>query len=128
MGQAKSLYASWYDGERNKVTQAVRTAVRLRDNNICQLCKLPIGGAKWEIDHKLPLSLGGLSTEENLQLTHALCNKRKGNMGPKDWPNTRHEARIQGLALTLAAKPSMHDDERRTLGKIHKTFSYIGRA
>lgn len=36
-------------------------------------------GSSMEIDHLLPRSLGGLSTEENLWLACSLCNDHKSN-------------------------------------------------
>ena len=34
------------------------------------------------LDHKWPRSKGGRDTPDNLQLTHAQCNKRKGDKVP----------------------------------------------
>ena len=36
----------------------------------------------WEIDHKIPLFLGGTSDHDNLQLTHRFCNRSKGAAVP----------------------------------------------
>jgi len=57
-----------------------------RDNGMCQLCGQPVrSDAKFphplspSADHIVPLSLGGPHAAENLQLTHLVCNIRKGN-------------------------------------------------
>lgn len=64
--------------ERNKITPQVREVVRVRDGNECQICQEPIVNEPWEIDHIIPLRNGGMSTLDNLQLTHRTCNRMKG--------------------------------------------------
>ena len=57
-----------------------------RDNWICGIClkrvdkrlKYPHPMSK-SLDHIIPLSKGGTHTEDNLQLSHLICNLRKGN-------------------------------------------------
>lgn len=65
--------------DREHVSAAVRASVMQRDGRVCQLCggDIPEGDAL-HLDHRIPVSHGGLSTVENLQVTHALCNLRKG--------------------------------------------------
>lgn len=64
-----------------------------RDANICQLCGLQVnwndysvkdstvvcGNMYPSIDHIKPISLGGLHSWDNVQLTHRICNTRKNN-------------------------------------------------
>lgn len=64
-----------------------------RDANICQLCGLQVnwddysvkdstvvcGNMYPSIDHIKPISLGGLHSWNNVQLTHRICNTRKNN-------------------------------------------------
>ncbi len=45
---------------------------------ICGICGLEIEG-KFHVDHKKPLSKGGLHAVDNLQLAHPVCNLRKHN-------------------------------------------------
>jgi 5-methylcytosine-specific restriction endonuclease McrA len=33
----------------------------------------------WHIDHIVPVSKGGKHVRENLQITHSMCNLKKGN-------------------------------------------------
>ncbi len=45
---------------------------------ICGLCPRPITGAcRTEIDHILPLCLGGVDDIENMQIVHAKCHRKK---------------------------------------------------
>lgn len=46
------------------------------ESRICPLCTLLIEGS-FHVDHKVPLSKGGLHEVENLQLTHPFCNLSK---------------------------------------------------
>ena len=64
--------------ERHKLTPALRESVFQRDSGICQLCLEPVAGRNWHIDHVIPLCQWGLTTYVNLQLTHELCNLKKG--------------------------------------------------
>jgi hypothetical protein len=61
---------------RPSIPPSVRNRVFIRDNGQCQHC-----GAteNLEIDHIIPVSRGGSSTENNLQVLCAPCNRSKGN-------------------------------------------------
>ena len=63
-----------------------------RQDGLCALCGEAMPRHRFEvphariwaklrptIDHIQPRSKGGSDTPDNLQLAHALCNKRKGN-------------------------------------------------
>ncbi len=44
----------------------------------CHICKLKIQiGQAWDIDHIIPLALGGPDTPENVRPAHAACHKGK---------------------------------------------------
>jgi 5-methylcytosine-specific restriction endonuclease McrA len=47
-------------------------------NGICGFCRQPMNGEPAHIDHIIPICRGGAHAQENLQLTHARCNSRKG--------------------------------------------------
>lgn len=72
-GRAAELAA-----RRGRISRAVRDAVMARDEGICGICREPVELADIHLDHILPVSLGGLSEIDNLQVTHATCNLRKG--------------------------------------------------
>jgi len=57
---------------------------------ICGICKkeivdngLKFSQCNWNIDHIIPLGVGGKDTVGNTQLAHRLCNSAKGCRGPE---------------------------------------------
>jgi 5-methylcytosine-specific restriction endonuclease McrA len=65
------------DTHRRKIT---RRAVFARDNWTCQYC-----GSRTQltVDHVVPRSKGGASTWDNIVASCAPCNRRKGNLLPR---------------------------------------------
>lgn len=62
-------------GGNGKISKSVLST--LLENMNCGICGSPIDG-KYHIDHIIPVSKGGEHVIENLQLTHPICNLRKG--------------------------------------------------
>lgn len=60
---------------RGAIPDDLKQVVWMRDNACCRQC-----GSKHELqfDHVIPLSMGGATTEENLQILCGPCNRRKG--------------------------------------------------
>ena len=54
---------------------------------MCGFENLGEAGARWEVDHNVPISRGGLNTYDNIQLLSASCNKDKGNRTQYEWQN-----------------------------------------
>lgn len=68
-------------GQRALMTSSLRKKILARDNYTCQKCGNSIQNEPnllLEIDHKIPLSKGGLTTEQNLQVLCWKCNRSKG--------------------------------------------------
>ncbi|MBW4862604.1 MAG: HNH endonuclease [Paeniclostridium sp.] len=68
-------------GQRALMTSKLREKIKQRDNYTCQKCGLSINDERnllLEIDHIVPISKGGMSTEENLQTLCWKCNRTKG--------------------------------------------------
>ena len=50
-----------------------------RDEGVCKLCGLEVEHDDGAVDHVIPLSRGGEHSYANTQLSHWLCNCKKGN-------------------------------------------------
>jgi 5-methylcytosine-specific restriction endonuclease McrA len=60
--------------------QYIRQRLIAEHGMVCVLCGKPIESEnELTIDHIIPRSLGGSTTYGNCQLSHKLCNLRKGN-------------------------------------------------
>lgn len=65
---------------RSPVSKRLRFRVMRRDGFRCQLCGLTqLDGVKLEVDHKIPVSKGGLSVEQNLWTLCHPCNNGKSD-------------------------------------------------
>lgn len=68
-------------GQRSLMTSALRKQILARDHYTCRKCGISISDEPnllLEIDHILPLSKGGMTTEDNLQTLCWRCNRKKG--------------------------------------------------
>lgn len=69
-------------GQRALMTSALRNKIIKRDNYTCRYCGASIYNEKHlllEVDHIIPLSKGGVTTESNLQTLCWRCNRSKGS-------------------------------------------------
>lgn len=73
----------WFRGRdphenRPRIPDYIKRAVIERDWPWCQICGGLVALGEHHLDHIHPYSQGGPASVENLQLTHDLCNIRKG--------------------------------------------------
>ena len=69
-------------GQRALMTSKLREFIKKRDNDTCKNCGISTRDEAHlllEIDHIMPISKGGLTTEENLQTLCWRCNRTKGS-------------------------------------------------
>ena len=65
--------------DNRRSTEDYRLALLSRDNKKCRCCGRELGkGIKLEIDHIVPVKMGGQTTLENLQILCKTCNMEKG--------------------------------------------------
>jgi hypothetical protein len=64
--------------DRNILRHVMLRVVR-RDNNQCQLCGKVLKDNEIEFDHIIPISKGGSSEENNIQITCFDCNRDKSD-------------------------------------------------
>lgn len=68
-------------GQRALMTTQLREKIKSRDAYECKICGVSINDEPnllLEIDHIIPLSKGGLTSEDNLQTLCWRCNRQKG--------------------------------------------------
>lgn len=53
-------------------------AILERDGLWCYLCEKDVEPHEVNFDHVIPLNAGGPHTADNIRVTHAVCNRRKG--------------------------------------------------
>lgn len=64
------------------MTSSLREKIKGRDSYTCKYCSLSVRDEKnllLEIDHVIPLSKGGITSEDNLQTLCWKCNRSKGS-------------------------------------------------
>lgn len=67
--------------QRSLMTKALRTKIKVRDNYTCKCCGISAHNTPnllLEIDHIIPVSKGGQTSEDNLQCLCWKCNRSKG--------------------------------------------------
>lgn len=74
-------YGSTASAERGRreVGALLRAKVIARCGLICGICEQPADPKEVDIDHIIPWSKGGATALFNLQVTHASCNRAKGD-------------------------------------------------
>lgn len=70
--------------QRAQMTPELRRRIIARDKSICQHCGKLCNESEIEIDHKTPISKGGKTVPDNLQVLCRNCNRKKGNKMPDD--------------------------------------------
>lgn len=80
---------------RKRIAESVRRAVIVRDKGICQYCGdvgefqvFSENGWVWqqhELDHVIPLFLGGENSEGNIVVACRRCNRSKGHKTLAQW-------------------------------------------
>lgn len=63
---------------RPNIPAWMRAVVIMRDGPVCQLCGGDVDLNDVHLDHIMPFSKGGKTVTSNLQVTHSVCNIRKG--------------------------------------------------
>ena len=86
--------------ERGSHTQEDIDRLYASQCGVCTGCGLQLENSRdrrvknhYEVDHVMPVALGGSNTADNLQLLCCPCNRRKHAMHPDEWA-----ARIQKLS------------------------------
>lgn len=105
-------------GQRALMTSSLRKQIMKRDNYTCQICGVSTykePNLLLEIDHIIPVSRGGLTTEQNLRTLCWKCNRKKGaKLEAISTNNTPKAKDIVNNSLEQA--PTNNDIEKLDLG------------
>jgi len=69
-------------GQRALMTAKLRAFIKKRDDHTCRYCSISLAAEPHlllEVDHVIPVSKGGLTTQDNLQTLCWRCNRTKSN-------------------------------------------------
>lgn len=75
-------FKNTFQGQRALMTSKLREYIKQRDDYTCKSCSISTYAERnllLEIDHIIPLSKGGVTTESNLQTRCWRCNRTKGS-------------------------------------------------
>lgn len=105
-GKARAAYAEWLAKnpqakrvlEQNREARKRKNGGKLSKGLVEKLFKLQKGkcpccgknlGDKYQLDHKMPIALGGPNEDWNMQLLRSLCNNQKQAKHPVDFMQSR---------------------------------------
>lgn len=71
-----------------KLSQGIVKKLMALQKGKCACCKRPLG-SDFHLDHIMPLVLGGLNVDSNVQLLRGKCNKEKHAKHPIDFMQSR---------------------------------------
>lgn len=63
---------------RASVSEGTRQRLFLRDGGRCRYCNAPLSQFDFEVDHVVPVAMGGSNRISNLVCACSSCNQRKG--------------------------------------------------
>lgn len=70
---------------RKKLSPTARARVFLDHDGRCNICTRRIApGEAWDVDHELPLALGGADDASNWRPAHTSCHRGKGGKTASD--------------------------------------------
>ena len=114
-------------GQRALMTAKLREKIKDRDNYTCRICNLSTSDEPnllLEIDHIIPLSKGGITSENNLQTLCWRCNRTKGSKiySSENIPNpVSNLENVELAAAEIINKESMHWSARSSTTQNNST-------
>ena len=76
-------------GQLGSVSPGIKSKLRESQGDKCLYCKKSLGRGKVHLDHVMPLALGGLHDDANLQVICSRCNGSKGAKHPIEFARSR---------------------------------------
>lgn len=68
-----------------EISTSVRQKIWVRDGLKCVYCQRAMGEVTLNIDHFVPLELGGQNDPSNYLSSCQKCNRKKGNLSAQEW-------------------------------------------
>jgi 5-methylcytosine-specific restriction endonuclease McrA len=83
---------------RKRLTTSQRVEIFTSTGGVCHICGGRIsGGQAWEVEHVIPLALGGLDKPQNMRPAHPICHREKTSVDAGDTARAkRREAKHIG--------------------------------
>lgn len=72
-------------GSGGKLSKDIVTRLLVQQDGKCACCGADLSQTGHHLDHIMPLALGGLNDDSNVQLLTPKCNLRKGAKHPDEW-------------------------------------------
>jgi len=92
--------------------ETLRRAAYRRQGGLCALCGWPLG-ERWEVDHIVPVALGGTSDPANLRALHPACHRQLGGRrGEGESPPGSLQARAGAADFSRGHDGSAQDARR----------------
>lgn len=87
---------------RRHIGERERARIFLAHDGICHICgqKIDAGRERYQIDHIIPLEMGGEDGGDNLAPAHEACHTRK--TAQQDVPNIRKAQRQERRSMGIA--------------------------
>ena len=71
-----------------KLSKGLSAKLFKLQRGLCPCCQQPLG-ADFHLDHIMPLSLGGMNIDSNIQLLRQSCNQQKSAKHPVEFMQSR---------------------------------------
>ena len=63
---------------RRRFTELQRADIFMKAHGVCHICETPIkAGQRWDLEHIIPLAMGGEDGGDNLRPAHRKCHAAK---------------------------------------------------
>ena len=108
---------------RKSFSKKFRIEIFSNKGGRCYLCKGLIQvGDKWDIEHIIPIALGGSNEDDNLDIVHAKCHRFKTNDDVKVIAKAKRvEAKHKGFARPKGKIQSRGFDKVKKVPLIDKS-------
>ena len=92
---------------RRTLSTTARVNVFKAAGGICHLCEQRIQvGERWEVEHRIPIAMGGSDTPDNMLPAHVHCHRAKTTQDVADIARAkRREARQLGIIRSSRPMP-----------------------